>query len=54
MSGTWKKSFVHSTRQHFALCHAHSRTDGPEVTVIYAGQNLKSNASLLFTSGGSE
>ena len=35
----------HSTRQHFALCHAHSRTDGPEVTVIYAGQNLKSNTS---------
>ena len=33
----------HNARQHFALSHAHSRTDGPEVTVIHTGQNLKSN-----------
>ena len=33
----------HNPRQYLALSHAHSRTDGPEVTVIYTGQNLKSN-----------
>ena len=27
----------HNTRQHFALSRAYSRTDGPEVTVIYNG-----------------
>ena len=37
----------HSTRQHFAFCHADSRTDGPEVTVINTRQNLKSNAFRL-------
>ena len=37
----------HNTRQHFAFSHAHSGTDGPEVTVIYTGQNLKSNAFRL-------
>ena len=37
----------HNTLQHFAFSHAHSRTDGPEVTVIYTGQNLKSNAFRL-------
>ena len=30
-------------QQYFALSHAHSRTDGPVVTVTYTGQNLKSN-----------
>lgn len=33
----------HNTRRHFALSHAHFRTDVPEVTVIYIGQSLKSN-----------
>ena len=33
----------HSPRQYLAPGHTHSRTDGPEVTVIYTGQNLKSN-----------
>ena len=33
----------HNTRQHFAFSQAHSRTNGPEVTVIYTGQNLESN-----------
>ena len=37
----------HNTLQHFAFSYAHSRTDGPEVTVIYTGQNLKSNAFRL-------
>ena len=37
----------HNTRQHFAFSHAHSGTDEPEVTVIYTGQNLKSNAFRL-------
>ena len=27
----------YNTRQHFALSRAYSRTDGPEVTVIYTG-----------------
>ena len=33
----------HNPRQYLAPGHTHSRTDGPEVTVIYTGQNLKSN-----------
>ena len=37
----------HNTRQHFALSRAHSRTDGPEVTVIYTGRNLKPNTFRL-------
>ena len=32
-----------NTREHFAISHVLSRTDEPEVTVIYIGQNLKSN-----------
>ena len=27
----------YNTRQHYALSRAYSRTDGPEVTVIYTG-----------------
>ena len=37
----------HNTRKHFALSHAHFRTDGPKVTVLYIGQNLKSNTFRL-------
>ena len=33
----------HNTQQHFAFSQAHSRTNGPEVTVIYTGQNFESN-----------
>ena len=33
----------HNTRQHFAFSQAHSRTNGPEATVIYTGQNFESN-----------
>ena len=37
----------HNARKHFALSHAHFRTDGPKVTVLYIGQNLKSNTFRL-------
>ena len=53
ISGTWKKSFVHETRskppeiRDVCLCHAHPRTDGLVVTVMYTGQNLKLNAFRL-------
>ena len=33
----------HNTQQHLAPSHAHSKTGGPEVIVIYTGQSLKSN-----------
>ena len=54
---TWKRCFVHETRPKppeirdntWCLCHAHSRTNGLEVTVIYTGQNLKLNAFRLGT-----
>ena len=42
-----KMTTSHNTRQHFESSHAHSRTNGPEVTEIYTGQNLKSNTSRL-------
>ena len=55
ISGEWKKSFVHEARSKppeirdntLCLCHAHPRTDGPVVTVMYTGQNLKLNAFRL-------
>ena len=37
----------HNTRKHFALSHAHFRTDGSKVTVLYIRQNLKSNTLRL-------
>ena len=37
----------HNTRQHFGFSHAHSRTDEPEVTEIYTGENLESQTFRL-------
>ena len=55
ISGAWKNSFVYEARSKppeirdntLCLCHAHPRTDGPVVTVMYTGQNLKLNAFRL-------
>ena len=44
----------HNTRQRFAPSRAHSRTDGPEVTVIYTGRNLKPNTFRLVLKDNSE
>ena len=54
-SGTCKKRFVHETRcrppmisdNTLRLCHAHSSTDGLEVTAIYTGKYLELNALRL-------
>ena len=54
-SGTCKKRFVHETRcrppiisdNTVRLCHAHSSTDGLEVTAIYTGKYLELNALRL-------
>ena len=55
ISAAWKKSFVHEARSKppeirdntLCLCHAHLRTDGLVVTVMYTGQNLQLNAFRL-------
>ena len=55
ITAAWKKSFVHEARSKppeirdntLCLCHAHLRTDGPVVTVMYTGQNLQLNAFWL-------
>ena len=56
-SGTCKKRFVHETRcrppiisdNTVRLCHAHSSTDGLEVTAIYTGKYLELKCVTAWT-----